>query len=164
MIADDPVDLAVEHGLPQRLDVLARADRRIDLGVHGACAIGVEQKMADGHFAPEGDVRKDLLHGPGRFHRLARAQMQQVDVHAIGFVGEIGGDPDGEPFGMRRPRGAVGAQTRQLAFALDQRGVGVEDVGKLAVQADADVVARVPGDFSIDRRAARMMNSKCAMS
>ena len=66
--------------------------------------------------------------------------MQQVDVHAIGFVSEIGSDPHREPFGMRRPRRAVGAQARELAFALDQRGVGIENVGELAMQADADVV------------------------
>ena len=73
MITDDPIDLAVEHGLPERFHILARADRRIDLGVHGAFAIGVEQKMPDGHFPTEGDVGEDLLHGPGRIHRLARA-------------------------------------------------------------------------------------------
>ena len=41
---------------------------------------------------------------------------------------------------MRRPRGAVGGEPGQLALALDQRRVGVEDVGKLAMQADADMV------------------------
>ena len=66
--------------------------------------------------------------------------MQQVDVRAVGLVGEVGGDPHREPFRMRRPRGAVGAQPGQLALVLDQPGVGVEDVGNLAVQADADVV------------------------
>ena len=83
MIADDPVDLAVEYGLPQRLDVLARADRRIDLGVNGALAIRVEQKMSDCHLAAEGDMREHLLHGPRGVHGLARAQVQQIDVQQL---------------------------------------------------------------------------------
>ena len=66
--------------------------------------------------------------------------MQKVDVHAVGFIGEVGGNPYRKPLGMRRPRGAVGMQPGQLALALYQGGVGIEDVGKLAVQADADVV------------------------
>ena len=71
MIADDPVDLAVEHSLPQRFDVFARADWRIDLGMHRAFAIGIEQKMADRHFAAECNMRKNLLHGPRGIHRFA---------------------------------------------------------------------------------------------
>ena len=85
------------------------------LGVHGAFAIGVEQKMPDGYFPPERDMREDLLHGPGRIDRLARAQVQQVDVHAVRFIGQVGGDPHREPFGVRRPRRAIGAQTRERA-------------------------------------------------
>ena len=71
MIADDPVDFAVKHGLPQRFDVLTRADWRIDFGVHRAFAIGIEQKMANCHFAAESDMRKNLLHGPCRIHCFA---------------------------------------------------------------------------------------------
>ena len=41
---------------------------------------------------------------------------------------------------MRRPRRAIGSEAGQVALALDQRRVGIEDIGKLAVQADADVV------------------------
>ena len=66
--------------------------------------------MADCHFPPERNVRKDLLHGPGRIHCLTRTQVQQIDVQAIGFIGQIGGDPDGKPFRVRRAGSAVGVQ------------------------------------------------------
>ena len=65
--------------------------------------------------------------------------MQQIDVQAIGFVGQIGRNPDRKPFGMRRARGAVGMQAGQLAFALNDFCIGVEDFGKFAMQADADM-------------------------
>jgi hypothetical protein len=64
VVADDPVDLAVEHGLPERFHVLARADRRIDLGVRGALAIGVEQKMADGTEATAAQNLPVSSHSP----------------------------------------------------------------------------------------------------
>ena len=72
MIADDPVDLAVEYRLPQGLHVLARANRRIDLRVHGAFAVGIEQEMPDGNFPAEADMGEDHLHRPSRVHCLAR--------------------------------------------------------------------------------------------
>ena len=99
-----------------------------------------------------------------RLDRLARAQVQQVDVQAVGLVGEVGGDPDREALGVRRPRGAVGAQPRQLAFALDDLRVGGHDLGRLAVQADADLRRRAPGTSPSAAAPPRMMNSKCAMS
>ena len=71
MIAHDPVDLAVKHRLPQGFDVLARADRRIDLGMHRAFAVGIKQKMADRYLAAERNVRKHLLHGPRSIDSLA---------------------------------------------------------------------------------------------
>ena len=90
--------------------------------------------------------------------------MQQVDVQAVGLVGEVGGDQDRKPFRMRRPRGAVGLQPGQLALALHQLGVGVQDLGGLAVQADADVVGELRVTGPSTDRAARMTNSKWAMS
>jgi hypothetical protein len=98
IFADDPVDLAVEHRLPQGFDVLAWADRRIDLGMHRAFAVGIEQKMANRYLASESNVRKHLLHGPRSIDSLARAQVQQVDVQAIGLVRQVGGDPYGKTF------------------------------------------------------------------
>ena len=142
VIADDPINLAVEYGLPQRLDVLARPDRRIDLGVHRAFAVGIQQQVSHRDLAAERDVRKDLLHGPGRVHRLARAQVQQVDVEAIRLIGEIGRDPDRQPLRVWRAGGAVGMQPGELALAFDDLGVGVEDLRELAVQADADVIRK----------------------
>ena len=80
--------------------------------------------MADRHLAAECDVRKHLLHGPRGIHRFARTQVQQIDVHAIGFIGQIRRDPDGKPFGMRRTRGTVSVQASQLAFAFHDLGIG----------------------------------------
>src|SRR6478672_11978961 len=50
----------------------------------GGFAIGIEQLMPDCHFAAERNVRKNLLHGPSRIHRLARTQVQQIDIQAVG--------------------------------------------------------------------------------
>ena len=116
----------------------------------GARAIGVQQQMAHRHFPSEGDVRKHLLHDPRRFHRLARAQVQEIDVQAVGFVGEIGGNPDGKPFGVRRASGAIGVQAGQRAVALNQLRVGLEDFRNLAMQTDADM----GGTFRIFRHQA----------
>ena len=71
VIAHDPVDLALEHALPEILDVLARADRGIDLGVGARRRVAVEQQVADGHFATEVDVGKDLLGEERRLEGLA---------------------------------------------------------------------------------------------
>jgi hypothetical protein len=73
-------------------------------------------------------VRKDLLHGPGRVTALRESQVQQVDVEAIRFIGEIGRDPDRQPLGVRRAGGAVGMQPGELALVLHDLGVGVEDL------------------------------------
>ena len=160
VIADDPVDIAVEHGFPQGFHILARADGRIHLGLDGAFAVDVEQQVADGDFAPEIDVRKHILHHQRGIDGLLRGQVQQVDVRAVGLVGEVGGDPDRQSLGVGRARGAVRLETLELALALNQLGVSGEDFGQLAVQADADGVGHVRC-ASIIRRAERMMNSKC---
>ena len=65
--------------------------------------------------------------------------MQQVDVHTAGLVGEVRGDGDGQPLGVRRARGAVRGETGQRGVRLHESRVGIEDVGHLAVQAHADV-------------------------
>jgi hypothetical protein len=39
--------------------------------MHRAFAVGIEQKVADCHFAAERYMRKNLLHGPRGVHRLA---------------------------------------------------------------------------------------------
>ena len=53
--------------------------------------------MTHRYLAAERDVRKYLLHRPSRIHRLARAQMKQIDVEAIGFIGQVGRNPDCKP-------------------------------------------------------------------
>ena len=164
VVADDPVDIALEHRFPERLDVGARANRRVHLRRHAAGAIGIEQQMPDRDLPLEIDVREGVLHHQRRIHRLPRREVQQVDVEALGFVGEIGRDPDREPLGVRRPGGAVGREPVELAVALDELRISVEDVGELAMQADADVVGQVRMRGRSCRFAERMMNSKCATS
>src|SRR6185295_2347401 len=44
-----------------------------------------------------------------------------------GFVGEIGCNPDGKTFGMRRARGAVSMQAGQLALSLHDLCICSED-------------------------------------
>ena len=69
--------------------------------------------------------------------------MQQIDVHAVGLIREVGRDEDGEPLGMRRARSAVGTQSRQLALRLHQLRIGIHDLRGLAVQGKRDGVALV---------------------
>src|SRR5262245_48832738 len=95
--------------------------------------------MADRHFPAERDVRKYLLHDPRRIDRLTRGQMPEINVKAVGFIGEVRSDPDGEPFRVRRAGSTVGMQPRQLALALDEFRVRVEDLRKLAMKTDADM-------------------------
>ena len=94
-------------------------------------------------LAAEVHVREGLGHLERRLDRLARREVQQVDVDAVRLVGEVGRDADREALGVRRARGAVGAQPRELALLLHEPGVGGHDLGRLAVQAQADVVALV---------------------
>ena len=82
-----------------------------------------------------------------------RDSVQQVDVEAIGFVGEVRGDRDRKPLGMRGRR-RCRREPGQLALALDHLGVGGENVRGLAVQAEADDVSRVRDARSIRSRAA----------
>jgi len=107
--------------------------------MNGTFAIRIQQQVTHRHFPAKGDVRKNLLHSPCRIDRLARAQMQEIDVQAIGFIGQIGRNPDGKPFGVRRAGGTVGVQSRQFALALDNFRICVEDFGELAMKTDADV-------------------------
>ena len=44
---------------------------------------------------------------------------------------------------MRRPGSAVGRQAFELAFVLDDLGVGRHDLGRLTMQAQADLVGLV---------------------
>ena len=68
--------------------------------------------------------------------------MQEIDVQAIGFVGQIGCYPDGEPLGVRRTGRTVGVQSRQLALALDDFRIGVENFRKLAMKTDTDICCK----------------------
>src|SRR5262249_20506627 len=122
---------------------LPRTDRRIDLCLNGAFAIGVEQKMAERHFPAERDVGKYLLHDPRRIDGLTRAEVQEINVQAVGFVGEVRGDPDGKSFRMWRAGGTVGAQSGQLTLALDDFRIGIEDFSKLAMKTYADIGGKV---------------------
>src|SRR5262249_40888724 len=98
-------------------------------------------------------------HDPRRVDRLTRAQVQEIDVQTVGFIGEVRGDPDGKPFRMRRAGSTVGMQSRQLTLALDDFRVSIEDLRKLAMKTDADMRGR-SGYFVIKRGAERMINSK----
>ena len=95
--------------------------------------------MADRDLTTKSNMRKHLLHDQRRFHRLARAEMQKIDVQAIRFIGEVGGYPDCQPFGVRRTRRTVRLQSGKLALAFDNLCVSFENFGELAVQADADI-------------------------
>src|SRR5262249_8313502 len=61
---------------------------------------------------------------------------------------------------MRWPRGAIGAQPGELAFALDQSRVGIENIGELAMQADADLLGKLR--MLLDERS-RRTHEKCEM-
>src|SRR2546430_929721 len=125
MIGADPVDLPVLHGLPQILDVLARADRRIDLRKRSRGRIVVKAEVADRHFTPEIEVRKRLSHLQRRIDSLARRQMQEVDVETVRLVREVTCNENCQTLGMRRPSRTVRAQALELAFPLDDLRVGV---------------------------------------
>src|SRR5438309_4492025 len=80
MIAHDPVHVAVEHALPEVLDVLARPDRRIDLGVGAGRSVAVEQQVADGDLAAEVDVRRSEEHTSelqSQFHLVCRLLLEK---------------------------------------------------------------------------------------
>jgi hypothetical protein len=66
--------------------------------------------------------------------------MQQIDVETIGFIGQVGRNPDRKPLGVRRAGGAIGLQPGQLALAFNDLRVGRENVRKFAVEADADIL------------------------
>jgi hypothetical protein len=115
--------LPSSSAVPEELDVGARADRRIHLGEAADLGVVVEAEVADRDFAAEVDVREGLGHLQRRLHRLARGEVQQVDVEAVGLVREVGGDGDREALGMRRARGAVGLEAGER-LAVDALGIG----------------------------------------
>ncbi len=99
--------------------------------------------MADRGLTADVHIREDLLHLEHRLHRLARGQVEDVDVGTARGVGEIGGDDDGQTLGVRRPRQVVGLHVVEAALLLDDPGPGVHELGVLAVEADADEIARL---------------------
>ena len=139
VVAHDPVHVAGQDRAPEELDVVPGADRRIHLGVSAGRRVDVEQQVPDGDLPLEAHVWKHARHRQRGLQRLARRQVQQVHVVALGLVGEVGGDPHRQALGVRWPCGAVGAQAGQGAVLRHQTRVGIEDVGELAVQAHADV-------------------------
>ena len=57
VVGGDPGEVAGQHVLPQRLDVLARAQRRVDLAAEvGGVEVG--EQVTDGDLAAEVDVRE----------------------------------------------------------------------------------------------------------
>src|SRR5881296_1533760 len=142
VVADDPVHVTVEHRLPEIFDVLARTDRRVDLRVGGGRCRDVEQQVADRHLPAKVDVWEGARHRQRGLQRLAGRQVQQVDVDAARLVPEVCGHGDGEALGVGRPRRAVGGEAGERGVLVREPRVGVEDVGHLAVQADADVLGQ----------------------
>ena len=69
--------------------------------------------------------------------------MKQVDIGTLGFMGEIGGDKDGQTFGVGWTGSVIGGQSRQSSLFLDHFGIGVHDFRCLAVQAEADEISDV---------------------
>ncbi len=86
MIAHDPVHVPVEHRLPEIFNVGTGADGRVHLGVGAGGRVVVEEQVAHGDFAAEGNVREGARHHEGRLQRLARGQVQEIDVHAARLV------------------------------------------------------------------------------
>ena len=105
-----------------------------------------------------------VCHQHRRLDRLARGEVQQVDVGQLGLVREVGRDGDREALGVRRPGGAVGLEPGQVALLLDQPGVGAHDLGGLAVQRQRDLVGRSGNALSRAAWMPRITNSKCARS
>ena len=110
-----------------------------------ALAVDVEEQVADRHLARKRMCGKTSLHHQRRFDRLARREVQQVDVEALGLVGEVRRRSRSRALrsaaGARRCRRAAPSGWRRCSTSLR---VGGEDVGELAVQADADRVAQAP--------------------
>src|SRR5215467_11448740 len=139
MIAYDPIDFTVEHRLPQRLDIGAWPDRRINLGMNGTRAIRIQQKMADGDLAAKDNMWKHLLHNQGCVERLARTEVQKVYIQTVGLIRKVRGYPDCQSFGVRRARSAVCSQSVESALTLNDFCVSIENFCQLAVKTDADV-------------------------
>ena len=143
MVAHHPVDLPVEELLPQKLDVLARPDRRIHFCEYSRGRPDIQKQMPYGHLAPEVEMRKHLLHLQRRLERLPGRQMEQIDRGKRGFVGEIGRDEHRQPLGVRRPRGVVGGQAFEVFLRLDDFCIGGHDFRRLAMQRQADLLRLV---------------------
>ena len=134
VVGDHPVELARQQRLPEKFHVFARADRRVHLGQLGGGRGDVQHQVADGHFAAEIDVGKHLGHHQRGLHRLARRQVQQVDVGQRRLVGQVAGDEHRQAFGMRWPRGVVRSQAFERFVFQGDLAVGRHDLGGLAVQ------------------------------
>ena len=139
MVANYPVDLALEQLLPQELDVLARPDRRIHFCEYSRGRPDIQKQMPYGHLAPEVEMRKHLLHLQRRLERFPGRKVQQVDRRQGALVGEIRRDEHRQPLGMRRPRGVVGGQALKVLLRLDDLRIGGHDFRRLAVQGQADL-------------------------
>ena len=74
VVGDHPVDVAGKHVLPQGLDVLARAQRRVDLAAQAVGGVDVRQQVTDRHLPAEVDVRERF----GHLHRGLRAPWPSV--------------------------------------------------------------------------------------
>src|SRR5690606_18077461 len=100
VVADNPVDLTLGHRLPKVLDVLPGTNRRIHLRQASTRRVYVEQEVSDRNLAPEVDMRERRLHRDRGLHRLAAAEMEQVDVDAFRLMSEIRRDADRQSFRM----------------------------------------------------------------
>ena len=73
VVAGHPIEFTGQERVPQKLNIFARANRRVDLGQVRGFAGDVEHQMANRHFAFEVDVREHVGHHHRGLHRFARA-------------------------------------------------------------------------------------------
>ena len=111
--------------------------------------------MSRGDLAAEVQVGQGGPHEERRLERFPGREVEQVDVAARRLVGEVGRDPHPEPLGVRRPRGAVSAETREGRVLLGDARVGVQDVRDLAVEADAHVIGEAGMPLANARRSSQ---------
>ena len=118
----------------------AFADLQLAFGASGG--VIVQDEVSNGDFATEVHMRKRGAHEHGRLHRLARRQVQEVDVGQVGFVCQIRRDHNRQPLRVRRARCAVRAQSLEQTLGLHHLGVRGHDFGGLAVQTQTDALAQ----------------------